>query len=113
MLPKSTHISKKSEFDAIYSSRKVLSSQNFRLNFDFEGDPEGTHPDVAIVVSKKLGKAHDRNLLKRRSKAVFRTTPLWEVPNLRIVVTAKPTATELDYSLLDLELRGLLGKIRY
>ncbi len=52
---------------------------------------------IGLVVSRRVGKAHDRNRVKRRVREFFRTRRLALSAKLEVVVVAKPGAAALDH----------------
>lgn len=74
-------------------------------------DPEGDQtPQVGLVVSKAVGNAVHRNLVKRRLRAVVRAL----VPDLpdrsRTVVRALPASSTATYADLRRDVAGALRK---
>lgn len=71
------------------------------------------HPNgrVGITVPKKVGKAHDRNTIKRRIKHILRINPLL-FSQKDIVVIAKENCPTVSFDELKSELIFLLGKIK-
>lgn len=51
---------------------------------------------IGLVVSRRVGKAHDRNRVKRRIREFFRTRRAALSSKLEVVVVAKPGAAALD-----------------
>jgi ribonuclease P protein component len=45
---------------------------------------------ILIIIPAKTGKAHDRNLIKRRIKAIFYEQKLYEKPIISIIFAYKP-----------------------
>ena len=65
---------------------------------------------VGIVVSKKVGKAVNRNKVKRRIKAFLReNAPLYK-SGKKIVVIAKPEAGNAEWKEIEKELTVLFSK---
>ncbi len=58
-------------------------------------------PRFAVVASRRVGKAHARNLLKRRLRAIFRDHQTIFPPEADVVVTLKAGAASVSYQ--DLE----------
>ncbi len=56
-----------------------------------------THGKLLIVTSRKIGKAHDRNLLRRRVKEIFHTHQLYLSKNALFVLFTYPGAVKLSY----------------
>ena len=67
--------------------------------------PEGEDPWTAIMVGRKVGKAHDRNRVKRRFREIIRRLPL----SRPLVVSANLNATEASYRELADELESLVS----
>lgn len=64
---------------------------------------------MGLVVSKKVGKAHDRNRVKRRVREYFRShRALFREP-VEIVVVAKRGAASLSMEEFHAELEAVLG----
>ncbi|MBE3575231.1 MAG: ribonuclease P protein component [Firmicutes bacterium] len=63
---------------------------------------------VGITVSKKVGKAHARNLVKRRLREAIRRFDL--APGYDLVVVAKPAASDAQYQDLVHALSDALGR---
>lgn len=64
MLKKKYRISKKSDFEKIYGKgRKVKGEYGMLIGLE---EKDLSNCEFGIVVGKKIGKAHERNLFKRR-----------------------------------------------
>lgn len=78
-----------------------------------QGDP-ALPPRFGFIVSKTVGVAVDRNLVRRRLKALtFAAIPAL-APGTEVVIRALPGAAQAGWDTLQAELSGVLsgGKIR-
>ena len=66
MLPKAYRVRKNSEFTKIYQDSRSFAARNIVL---FVRKREDSELKIGFSVSKKNGKAHERNLIKRRLRA--------------------------------------------
>ncbi len=62
---------------------------------------------LGLTVSRKVGRAVERNRVKRRVREIFRLQKS-NLPEADIVVVATPGAAQLDYGILSAELAPLL-----
>ncbi len=67
---------------------------------------------IGFSVSKKEGKAHQRNLLKRRLREVVRINELPK-QSFNYILQAKIGACELSYQEIEKQLKDLFSKIDY
>ena len=71
------------------------------------------HPRLGITASRKVGRAVERQRLKRRIREIYRR---WQdrsqLPALDLVVHLKPEAGKSDFPALKMELLRLFGGLR-
>ena len=105
---KSTRLTDSPEFERVYSRGAAYRGRLFTVHaFPNEF---GT-PRLGLSVSRKVGNAVTRNLVRRRLKEVFYSA-LPEIPgNLDLVVSARPAAAEADFRELDEEFARSLRKL--
>ena len=95
---------KKGQFRYVYRKGKGGACREMAIGF-----VKGPKLLVGFAVSKKIGHAVTRNLVKRRLRAAFRA----EIPMLKkglYVVTAREAIAQADYARLSASLRYLLAK---
>ena len=107
MLPKDNRLKKRKEFAYIYKNGKKLNSKNLSIIIT----PSKLNiTKVGFSVSNKVGKAVQRNKIKRQLRSIVRK----ELNNLRIhqnfVLIAHPTIMECDFSKIEAEVIYLLKK---
>lgn len=98
-------LKKNSQFSYIYKKGERVHTENFTL---FAVKSKYENYRIGFSVSKKLGKAHARNLLKRRLREIVRKK---DIPRYRnFVLLAKEGAAELEFSVLQVEIDKLFEK---
>jgi ribonuclease P protein component len=110
-LAKHHRLAKRREFVHVYDTgRKVFS----RYAVLFFAPNELPHSRVGITATKKLGKAHDRNRLKRWTRETYRRArePLGiDALSLDIVVNVKPNAADTTFQDYNRDLSRLLERV--
>ncbi|HEU4522795.1 MAG TPA: ribonuclease P protein component [Thermoanaerobaculia bacterium] len=100
-LPKQKRLAKRAEFLRVYEHGRKVFSRYSVLFFAANGL---SHSRLGITATKKTGKAHVRNKVKRWTREVYRRereSLALDARSLDIVVNVKPaavTASFLDYS---------------
>ncbi len=107
MLPKNNRLKKRKEFAYIYKNGKRFNSKNLSL---VVAPSKLNVTKVGFSVSNKVGKAVQRNKIKRQLRFIVRK----QLNNLRIhqnfVLIAHPTIVECDFSKIEAEVQYLLKK---
>lgn len=97
---------KNNQFNYIYKKGERFYTENFSL---FVVKSRYENYKVGISVSKKLGKANKRNLLKRRVREIVRTSLI--IPSFcNFVLLAKENAINLSFDELKNDLQKLFKK---
>lgn len=97
---------KNNQFNYIYKKGERFNTENFSL---FVVKSRYENYKVGISVSKKLGKANKRNLLKRRVREIVRTSLI--IPSFcNFVLLAKENAVNLSFDELKNDLQKLFKK---
>ena len=104
-LKRHERIRKRSEYITIYTQGVTRESRHFRITLlpnAFQWSRLG------LTVSKKIGNAVQRNLVKRRLREYFRLHKAYLPRSHDIVFTAKQGAPKLSYTALTRELDTVL-----
>ncbi|MEN3008205.1 MAG: ribonuclease P protein component [Pseudothermotoga sp.] len=110
--PRRERLRLRRDFDRVFREGKSLQSNFFTVlyvnnNLDFNR--------IAIVVKRKIGKAHDRNRIKRLIREAYRTMKPEFSKSFDIVVIPRKTLSEvldkLDFHTIRNELEYLLKRI--
>ncbi|MCL2234470.1 MAG: ribonuclease P protein component [Firmicutes bacterium] len=104
MLSKQYRLTKQGSFRYVYNNGQRKQNTAFRLSFVL-----GKTLKVGIVISKKLGKANKRNLIKRRIRAIFREN-IQNIKKSQIVLSVKEEAADMLFKDLRKEVLGVLKK---
>lgn len=98
MLDKENRLKKRKAFNYIYRAGKCISTPSLNLIF-VPNKLEKTK--IGFSVSKKVGKAHTRNLIKRRLRASVRNN-MQNIDNrLNYIFVAKSSICDLAYADID------------
>ncbi len=104
MLPRHFRLRRPEDFSAARQRGKRWSHSLLILNVLPDGLP---YNRFGFVVSRQVGKAAARNLLKRRLRAVSRSWLPHLATGYDIVIIARPAASGASYQ----ELEAILGKL--
>ena len=97
---------KNNQFNYIYKKGEKTHTDNLTL---FAVKSKYESYKIGFSISKKLGKAHERNLLKRRMREISRK--FVSIPSFcNFVVLAKENASKLDFVELKEEMIKLFEK---
>lgn len=110
--PRWERLKLKRDFDRVFRGGKSIQNDFFTViyvnnNLDFNR--------IAIIVKKKLGKAHDRNKIKRWIREAYRTMKPELSRGFDVVVIPRKALSEvldtLNFHVIKNELRSLLKRI--
>ena len=99
-------LKKNSQFNYIYSKGERSSSKNFNL---YTVKSKYKSFKIGYAISKKVGKAWLRNLLRRRLKEIVRLNNLTQ-NGFNYVLQAKIGAGELDYYEIERQILSIFKK---
>uniref|UniRef100_A0A832I830 Ribonuclease P protein component n=1 Tax=Pseudothermotoga hypogea TaxID=57487 RepID=A0A832I830_9THEM len=110
--PRQERLRLKRDFDRVFREGVSLQNELFTVVYAKNGLDFNR---IAIVVRKKLGKAHDRNKIKRWVRESYRTMKLEIAKGYDIVVIPRKTLSEIldtiDYWTIRDGLEALLKRI--
>lgn len=109
MIPKTYRLRKNSDFRITYKYGKSLATKNLVLYIRKNRLEESR---IGFSISKKIGKANERNHIKRRCREILRH----KLPDLKsgydLIFIARIRIKELDFQGLDKNINYLLKKGR-
>lgn len=107
MLQKKFRLTKRKMFGYIYKNGVSKSGDNIILLYT---PAKAKSYKVGFSVSKKIGKAHTRNLIKRRLREAFRKLMPLVNTKFNYVIVAKPSICDKTFDEIYLEMLGLYKK---
>lgn len=107
MLKSINRLRKRKEFAYLYNNGTAKHSANITLVYL----PTKHRPlKIGFSISKKIGKAHTRNLIKRRLRAIVRELVPTLPNNYNIVFIAKAGVTNITFAELRSEVNLVISK---
>ena len=99
-------LKKNTQFNYIYRKGERASSKNFVL---FMVKSKYPNYKIGYGISKKIGKAWKRNLLRRRLKEIVRTNALAQ-NGMNYILQAREGAGDIEFKVLENEILKLFEK---
>lgn len=96
-------------FDEVIETGKKVKNYNFII---FYKEKEDTPTKYGITVPKKVGKAHIRNNLKRKVRAIIRNYNKTYEKKYNCIIIIRNSCLNLKYQELSSSLQYLLDKIK-
>jgi ribonuclease P protein component len=106
-LKKSFRVKKKQDFNAIFHAKHSMANRAF-IVYQLPHE-DLTHFRLGLSVSKKLGHAHTRVLIKRRLREIMRQLAPELLPR-DIVIIARPGVENMTFAELQKNLQHILKK---
>lgn len=107
MLEKDNRLTKRKAFGYIYKNGEYKSGNNLTLMYV---PTKLKKFKVGFSVSKKIGKAHIRNKVKRQLREAFKAFKTQINNRYNYIVVAKPTITDKSFKEIKEELFSILNK---
>ena len=92
-MKKEYRVKKSQDFDNIIRKKQSFANRQFVIYYQ---ENKLDHMRLGISVSKKLGKAHERNKLKRYVRESFKTRKVF-LKNYDIIIIVRPAAKGLSF----------------
>lgn len=92
-MKKEYRVKKSQDFDNIIRKKQSFANRQFVIYYQ---ENKLDHMRLGISVSKKLGKAHERNMLKRYVRESFKTRKDF-LKNYDIIIIVRPAAKGLSF----------------
>jgi putative membrane protein insertion efficiency factor/ribonuclease P protein component len=108
MLSRTYRLTERRDFATVYNRRRMAHTEH--LTIYWMQDKRGHRRRFGFVTSKKVGKAHDRNLVRRRLRHICAACIESFIPGDYIFV-ARPGSPELSQDALALELFSAREKL--
>lgn len=96
-------------FDEVIETGKKVKNYNFVI---FYKEKKDSPTKYGITVPKKVGKAHIRNMLKRKVRAIIRNYNKNYEKNYNCIIIIRNSCLNLTYQELSSSLQYLLDKIK-
>lgn len=107
-LRRGTRLTDSPEFERVYKQGMAYRGKLISVHA-FPG--EAGHPRLGLSVSKKVGNAVTRNVIKRRLREIFRSHLSGIRGESDFVISARPAASEATYQDLEREFERALRKL--
>lgn len=91
-------LKKESEINPVFKSKRIYRNPFFIIYYTKQTD--FPHFKFALSVGKKYGKAHERNLIKRRLRAIIRSFSPYLNPKMFFFIVIKSQAKSLNFKQL-------------
>ena len=108
MLDKPDRLRSSSDFRQVYGRGVSAAGDCLVVYIWLSGRPEQR---LGISVSRRVGQAATRNLVKRRLREAFRTLADLAPAGADVVIVARTAAAKANYQIMEKEMRNLLKSI--
>lgn len=105
---KDIYLKKNEDFLRVYKKRNVYGNRNLTL---YLKNNDLGYSRLGVSISKKVGKAHVRNLIKRRLKHIYRENYDRFPQGVDGVIVVKPAASDISFGELKNSYFHLMKKV--
>ena len=91
----------KTEVDSLFNGKRITSKFNGFIIFSASEIKELTTGKLLVITSRKVGLAHQRNLLRRQLKYIFYSRKQYFLKTKTIIICSKKT-TDLSFEQLSM-----------
>jgi ribonuclease P protein component len=98
MLPSAQRLTARRDFSAVYRKRQFVAGDFLVLHHIARSDESVPITRFGFVVSRKVGKSHDRNRIKRRLRAIARSLSSECAGSVDIMIVARPGAALCSFA---------------
>lgn len=110
MMPTDLRLRKHADFQSVYGrSRKQHARQ--MAYFFAPCEEEGKGPRVGLTVGKVMGKAHDRNRIKRRLRAAVRANAALLTSPVDVILHPRRTVLEVEFAKLSADVADVFRAV--
>lgn len=100
-------LKKNHDIAKIVQKRQRITRTNYTIYYQYS---DIDIPKIAFSVSKKYGKAFERNKAKRIARSIV-SERIKELSKVLMVIVIKPVSKDCDYKILKQELFSIINKI--
>jgi len=104
-------IKKSSDFSLVAKHGSRWFSDSFIIQILKKEDRLEQNSRLGLIVSKKVGNAVIRNLIKRRFRQVFRSSFPHEIKGYDVVLIARKSTLERDFEQIQADMRWSLKRL--
>ena len=104
--PKESRLRNAGQFRAVYSAGRKKTSRSFVV-FILPNHSEATR--FGLTTPRKVGKAHERNRIRRRVREILRHSRGALASGYDVVINPRRSVLDRDFTSIDAELLSLLG----
>jgi ribonuclease P protein component len=109
LLAKNSRLKGSKTFSRLFRNGLSVHTENFTARFQ-----PGDRLKIGIVTSKKVGKAHVRNKLRRRIFSIIQQHPDFAKladKKLQLAIICKPESSKLEFVVLKSEISSILSRL--